>query len=515
MTAGGDETQGGARRFLIDTNVFIALEPYAGSIEPGQAPAAEFVRLAAKQEHKVYLHPASRDELSEGLNRDRATQRLAEFAKYLTLDEAPISAALRAAAGDSKVGTNDHRDLRILAALAAGAVHHLVTDDRLLRKRAARAGLADYVLTVADAAALLADLEPGVVPPPPMVDEIVAYALDKDQEIFDSLRLEYDGFDTWLSEKVQKGFEDRRCLVIKDDDGTYAAIAIIKKREDDCEYAALKDPVSKISTFKVMSKHRGSRYGELLLKAVMLSQRLDGVASSYVEILPSHPDLVSFLKEFGFEVVATSSGKGELVAAKYYEPLPGDENSLDAFEYHRRFAPSAISPKSKFFIVPIRPTWHEQLFPESIYRERVGEQLKLGPPLSTHPWGNALRKAYIANSNIEKIRRGDVLLFYQSGTLQTVMAVGVVESTLRSWNHDEVLSLTGGRTVYSHEDVRALCQHQNGALVILFRQDRLLEDEIGLGELKAAGVLRQPPQTIAEVKGEGLNWIRQFLNVPQ
>jgi hypothetical protein len=45
VAGGGDGADGAPPRFLLDTNAFIALEPYAGKIEPGLNPAATLVRL--------------------------------------------------------------------------------------------------------------------------------------------------------------------------------------------------------------------------------------------------------------------------------------------------------------------------------------------------------------------------------------------------------------------------------------------------------------------------------------
>ncbi len=76
-------------RFLLDTNAFIALEPFAGQMEAGMGPAATFMRLAMKQGNRVFVHPATKDELVEGQNADRVRQRLAELAKFEMLEETP------------------------------------------------------------------------------------------------------------------------------------------------------------------------------------------------------------------------------------------------------------------------------------------------------------------------------------------------------------------------------------------------------------------------------------------
>ena len=174
-------------------------------------------------------------------------QRLAELAKFEMLDETPISTYLRDLLGPVVPNSNNDRDLRILAALHANAVNFLISDDGGLRQRAKRIGIGDRVLTLDDAAAMVEGFEPTIAPPPPRVTPVQSYALDLDQEIFASIREDYPDFDTWIS-KVQGDSPNRECFVVKEQDGTYAAIAILKVDESDCNYGLTK-PVTKISTF--------------------------------------------------------------------------------------------------------------------------------------------------------------------------------------------------------------------------------------------------------------------------
>jgi rRNA-processing protein FCF1 len=496
------ETAPSPTRFLLDTNAFIALEPFAGQMESGMGPAAAFMRLAMKQGNRVFVHPASRDELVEGKNPDRVRQRLAELAKFETLAEAPVSAQLRAEIGPVVAGSNNDRDLRILAALNANAVNLLVSDDDGLRRRARRIGIGDRVLTLDDAAAMLEDLEPSVASTPPMVDHVESYALDFDQGIFSTIRNEYSDFDQWKA-KVQGDSTNRECFVIKESDNAYAAIAILKINEADCDYKFTK-PVTKISTFKVGQDFSGNRYGELLLKAVLQSQRDHRVRSAYVEVWDSHQQLIDFLGAFGY-LDGGSSTKGERVLVKTYHPRDG---TLSALDYHIRYGPPAVSMTSGVFVIPIIERWHDQLFPECIPDV---DQLPLpGFSVSTRPWGNALRKAYLCNSPSQQLEPGDAILFYRSG-LQAVSVVGVVVRTVRTSSSDEVLNLVGGRTVYGASDIRELASHRFGVLVILFRRDRVIDPPWTRPELEAHDVLKAPPQTVTRVKEAGTQWVHQRL----
>jgi len=82
-----------------------------------------------KQGHRVFVHPASRDELAEGQDPVRVQQRMAELNKFEMLTESPISSHIDTELGPVVPDSNDHRDRRILAALYSNAVNFLVSDD--------------------------------------------------------------------------------------------------------------------------------------------------------------------------------------------------------------------------------------------------------------------------------------------------------------------------------------------------------------------------------------------------
>lgn len=507
-----ESAAGGASplRLLIDSNFYITLEPYGGAVESQQDAAAEVVRLAAEQGHRVVVHPATRDDLLEADDPALRRQRIAELGKYPVLDEGPVSAALLAELGTPPAGSNDERDLRILGALHNRAAGFLITNDNKLRKRAVRVGLGDQVLTIASALAMLRQLSPSEIPSPPRVQLIAPYALDADQDIFGSLRDDYAEFDQWLDQRVRPDHDNRDCLVIEED-GRYAALAIIKRHEPDCSYG-LAQPVTKIATFKVNADYLGSKYGELLLKSIFAAAHARDANSLYVEVLPRHEGLVDMLSRFGFAALPSLTSRGEQVMAKALRPDPAAPD-LSPLAHHIAYGPPAIAGTGNVFIVPIFPIWHGQLFPDAPADEPSYEQLELitGQPLVTHPWGNALRKAYLSNSPSNLLRPGDTLLFYQSGGQGTVASIGVVEDTLRSADPAEVTSFVIGRTVYTPTEIDDMCRSVRGVLAILFRQDRFIDPPWSLAELQANGVVRAWPQSITKVSERGAKWVHDQL----
>jgi hypothetical protein len=229
--------------------------------------------------------------------------------------------------------------------------------------------------------------------------------------------------------------------------------------------------------------------------------------SAYVEVWDYHQRLIDFLGLFGY-FEGGQSARGEVVLAKVFQPR---EASLSPLDFHVRYGPPAVASGASVFVIPIQDNWHNQLFPE---RASFGAGGQLALPgitgQTTRPWGNALRKAYLCNASTKQIQQGDVILFYRSG-FQTVEVIGVVEDTHRTSSPEEALNLVGGRTVYSATDIEALARHPSQVLVILFRQDRVIDPPWTLAELVSNRVLRAPPQTVQKVKEDGTQWVHHQL----
>lgn len=503
VSAANEDQQRPRLRLLLDSNVVVAAESYAGDLEPNIASAAELVRLAGELGHVLCVAPATRDDVLEGTDTLRRRQRLEELKKFSQLQEAPISASLITRAGDSKKGTNDHRDLRLLAELDAGAVHYLVTEDKAFYKRCRRAGLDDRALTLTEALELLRSFLTPDRATPPRVERIPTYTIDSDDPIFESLREDYTEFDWWLA-KVRADSDNRVCLVIKEQ-GHYAGFVLLKN-EADCQHD-LPRPVIKISTFKVGTDFGHSKLGELLLKAIFSEVNHRGAGALYVEVFDKQQALIALLNNFGFVDIDARTVRGELVLGKTLRP--GGDEALDDLAHHIRFGPPALLARQSAFVVPIWPQWHDQLFPE---RMPTSDQLELFETPPTHPWGNALRKAYLCNSPTNQVDAGDILLFYRSKGSATICAVGIVEDTLRSSDPTEVSTFVGIRTVYTYDEVSTMCRRVQGVLAITFRQDRFLEPELDLDELKLAGVLKAHPQAITRIPDGSMAWLRERLN---
>jgi hypothetical protein len=487
-------------RYLIDTNVVIPLEPTAAeNLESSTPAAAELIRRLSEARIQTLVHPACLDDLARDRDVERRTVREVLVQKYPQLESPPSDADIESEVGRPTRRSNEWVDNQLLAAVHANAVTALVTEDAGIHRKAGRLGISDRVLTVRDALAQVATLAQRHVDPPPSAELRYLYELNTSDPIFEGLRSDYgtDEFDSWWTRSAQEG---RRAFTISsgDDLSHYAGLCVLKGW--DSEYG-LGARAFKVSTFKVGDEFQGNRYGELLLKALFRHCDEHEAHSVWLTSFDRHEALGVLLADFGFERHTVRTARGEAVWVKRLRPV-ADEEVNDALDYHVRFGPPALQVReSHVYVVPIQPRFHALLFPDAEPQAELG--------VESRPFGNAIRKAYLSNASIRRLRPGDVLLFYRSHAYHGVHTVGVVEDVFVSSDADEIAGRVGQRTVYSLEQIRELARRE--VLVVLFRQDRVLADAISDDELIANGVIARGPQSIASVGAECVRWLADRL----
>ncbi len=487
-------------KFLLDTNVLIAAEPTRPEhLEAGAAVASALLGAIAAGSHQPLVHAASLEELRGDPDPARRAMREVLLLKYPRLPNPPsVSRDLEKLIGVAAPGSHDAIDHALLEAIRANAVDYLVTEDQRLLRKAAIAGLGDRVVTPADALATLRALFPITPAAPPAVRSIFAHELRESDTVFSSLRKDYPGFDSWI---VRCKRQQRRGWLIESSDGNYAGVCLVKDNEDPGVYG-LRGRLVKLSTFKVSERHRGFRYGELLLKAALSYADLNRYDTVFVTVFPRYSETIALLEEFGFRKQEARTNLGELVLAKALTFSSRDYAELNPIEFHIRFGPSNLKVRgTTAFIVPIQPRYHDLLFPEA------QRQQSLLP--GRYSFGNSIRKAYICRAQIRDLPAGSPLLFYRSQDQRAVNSIGVAESCLRSSNATEIARFVGKRTVYSLAEIETLCRKE--ILAVLFRHSQVLDPPISLAELKREGLLKAAPQSIVTVPSEAMAWLRSRL----
>lgn len=235
-------------KFLIDTNIFIPLEPVSlEDIEILSPDAARMHRLIQQNEHQVFLHPKSRVDISKDENLERRELSLRAFEKYPPLEGA-VSPFIdfTMVIGEAEPDSNNDIDNHLLFAVYNNAVDFFVSEDRGIHKKARRLGIENRVFRIIDVIRMLEQLASTDVDIIfPAIEMVKAYAVNLRDPIFDSLREGYPGFDDWFA-KCQT--QHRKCFVVSDGGGL-DAICLLKD-EAGGEYGMM-GKVLKVCTFKV------------------------------------------------------------------------------------------------------------------------------------------------------------------------------------------------------------------------------------------------------------------------
>lgn len=473
-------------KILIDTNIFIPLEITSlGDYEPDQEKINKFYNDCNRSGFSVFLHSSINKDINRDLNEERKKIRLQAINKYPLLDNIEYSDDLKEKIGLPFENENNFVDYHLLNAVYVNAVNLLVSNDKDLHKRAKDLGISDkvYFLDEVDILFQSHNVEP--VKLLPNVKEEKCYNINITDEIFNSLRADYNGFDEWFKEKCK--LKHRSCYIIKEDkklDG----IAIFKEEDESSEFSSLGiiGRTLKICTFKTSEGVSGNKFGELLLRSIFNYCYVNNFEYVYVTAYEKNK-ICSFFENFGFELHKTfKKNTGELVFIK--KMIPDNGRLLPALQYHILYGPKYYYEKVNSFVVPIRPDYHKKLFPE------LEKQLFLFP--NKDGCSNGIRKAYICMSNITKIKEGDILYFYRSNDYKNIQTIGITEKVIRTNDIDEIISVTARRTVFTTKNINDYFGKNKEVLVILFRQANNLSNAKKLIDLG----LDYHPQSIVQIK---------------
>ncbi|HZY70535.1 MAG TPA: hypothetical protein VFF67_06130 [Thermoplasmata archaeon] len=440
----------------MDTNVLMDRED--PRVTPH--PVADLVRVLHEHNVQIFVHPASIREARRDGNSDRSGIFQTKVRSYPVLSGLPSTPLEFAEAAGGVGSPNGEVDVALLFATSQDAAAFLITEDLGLVGRATRVGLGERVLTVRGALEYFSRLYGTRYPRAPAYLEVVpAYALDPADPIFRSIEQEYEGFEAWFRKIRQEG---RMCVRVSGPENQIGALMILKPETGEL----LARPTLrrlKISTLKVSEAQAGLRLGELLLQYAFNYALGNGFNETYVEVFSIHEPMVTFLRSYGFRTIGNSA-RGEKVMMKEFG-VGVDPEAFSPIDYVRAFYPRfRDDTEVGKFLVPVQPVFHSMLFPEFVLG-RTQRTLDgfIGP---THAAGNAIRKAYVCNSNTRQVSPGDILLFYRSQDVRRVTHIGVVERAEVRTKLDQVLGLVGNRTVFPLKKLSELCART--ALVILF-----------------------------------------------
>jgi ribosomal protein S18 acetylase RimI-like enzyme len=439
-----------SQNYLIDTNVFIGLEDDKEVSEE----IASFLALANKHNVGVFVHEAARDDIARDSDTKRRSISLSKVSKFQILKKVRGLTEEDLARRYGELSKpNDIVDATLLNALDIGAADFLITEDRKLHARARRHAphISDRILFIADAAALLLSTYEPVQVPFRYVEELEANEIPLTDNIFDSLRDGYPGFDVWWRDKCVK--RHRKCWVVYDD-GLAGIIVRKDEKPGETDATLSGEKILKICTFKVRPEKRGTKLGELLLKQAFWFAQSNKYDVIYLTTKAEQQALIDLLDYYGF-VHTTTLGADELV---YEKRLSRDKlqarSDEDLYELARLNYPRFFTgQRAKAYIIPIREAYHDILYPE-LKDDTQGDLLAgLGIGGGPRRPGNTIRKVYLCRSPKNLTERGALLFFYKGvsklAPSQALTAIGVFEDMQVATSVNDLMRMAGGRSVYS------------------------------------------------------------------
>ncbi len=480
-------------RILLDTNILILRENY--HVIPDNV--AKLMSLLNGLENcSVHVHPLSVAEIKKDGNKERQEINVKKISSYAIIEDFPTY--------DNDINfiktigtpqnTNDIVDNQLLYCVYRNIVDYLITEDQALLNKADLLGL-ETVISINEAIATFEQFYPRT--DIALIQSFVkdkAYNFDLNDDIFDSLKAEYEEFPSWW-----KKVANRDVYAYKSDEGKINALLIPKIETNeviDCIPTLKFERVLKVCLFKVASNARGLKLGERLLKIAFDYAILNNIEDIYLTHFCQEKDyLIYLIEKFGFYKYGENS-RGEGIFIKRVAKNNRDDNS-DITYLNKKYYPSFCSNLTvSKHIVPIQPAFHKKLFPDYV---PTTQQMSIFRDTSSE--GNSIKKAYICNANTTKIKPNDILLFYRTHDIRSITTLGTVESVYyKQKDPNEIMKLIAKRTVFTFEDISNLCS--SDVLVILFNQNFHLKNDFSYDELCKNQIVGGPIQTITEIKNE-------------
>lgn len=478
-------------KILIDTNILINLEDNKVIDDA----FSEFYRLAIENNCKVLYHPkAIPVDIKQDKDSVRKNITISKLKKYQQLEDyATPTDDFLASFKAKKI--NDTVDNVQLFQLHRGFVDYFITQDKGIHSNAKKIGLETKVLEVSAIVKMLDEQFTIVVPTHPILREHSLREIEDrfDGPFFESLKSDYGSyFMTWLQKCVQT---NRKCYTLIVDNELQALLIYNLEKIEDHKLKNVFEKALKICTLKVADTAFGIKLGELFLNKMFeycINQKLNYL---YLTVYEKQEHLIKLLENFGFyrEIFTNSQSLIEIKMIKCLNKLhiSEKENSIKNHPFY--YDGEAISK----YAIPIRPHYYGNLFKDG--KLRPASLFDNTPDSINEIQGNTIIKAYISNSKIKNLKKGDLLFFYSSKINQSIEPVGILETIKIVKDFNELSKIVSKKTVFSQSELLKMLNEKGELHVITFRLITYLKKKIGLRKIKQLASFRNKIQTITKI----------------
>ena len=428
---------------LLDTNIIIHRESASPSVNQD---IGILFKWLDKSKYTKCIHQLTVQEIQKNSNKTTVRAFDIKMSSYEILPSiAPIADEVKEISAEDH-SENDRIDTALLNELYSERVDILISEDKRIHYKASILRLDEKVYSINSFLEKITSENPDLIDYKVLsVRQKLFGEINLNDPFFDSFKEDYPEFDKWFRKKAN----EKVYVTINKLNNLILSFLYLKPENKDDVYSDI-EPIFKlkkrlkIGTFKIVSN--GVRLGERFLKIVFDNALANKVDEIYVTIFNKRDEqqrLIDLLVEWGF-ILWGKKDSGELVYTRNFERKFNIENPRFSFPY--------ISKSSDFFIVPIYPEYHTELFPDSILRTES--------PLSfedNEPYRNAIQKVYVSRSYERNIAKGDILVFYRTGGIYkgVVSTICITDDVIFNFeDEDEFVNACLKRSVYSEESLR-------------------------------------------------------------
>jgi len=469
-------------RALLDTNIIISRE--AGKI--ANQDIGILFRWLDRAKYIKVIHPVTVDEIKKNPNQETVKTFLAKMDSYeLIKFPSALQDEVKQVMAEIDNGKNDCNDSLLLNEVYTERVEIMVTQDRKIHQKAAILGIADKVFTIDSF------LEKILSEHPDLVDYRVLNVrkkhfaeIDLKDPFFETLRLDYPGFDKWFQKKA----DEIAYVTINKEKGLILSFLYLKTEDITENYHDITPAFSprkrlKVGTFKVISN--GFRLGERFMKIIFdnaLSYQVDEIYVTIFDKREEQKRLIDLMTQWGF--IFWGKKGDELVYVRDFKP------SFDIVRLRENYP--FISRKNGIFLVPIYPAYHTELLPDSI--------LKTESPLDfieDFPHRNAISKVYLSRAMAPHPQKGDLLIFYRTGGFykSVITTIGLVEDVVYKIGSEENFIKECRRSsVYPEDQLKAMWDYDknNRPFIVRFMYVYSFPQRITMAKMVELGILQGP-----------------------
>lgn len=475
-------------RVLLDTNIVIHRENHRIS----NYSIGHLFNWLDKLNCEKIIHPYTLDELKKFGDSSKTELLGIKLQAYNVLKtvKVPDEEFLSIIGGGGNT-PNDRIDNSLLYEVFLGRVDVLITEDKGIKRKANLLGIENKVASIDEFLYVVTNAHPELVDYKFLsVKKELFGDLDIDNDFFQSLKENYDGFENWFYKKC-----DEPVYVCRDDEDILGLLYL--KVEDEHENYSDISPIFKpakrlkVGTFKVEST--GFRLGERFIKIIFDNARKAKVDEIYLTMFEGEQQIMTLknllqdwgFKEYGYKYL---NGKQELILTKKMDTYDRSLSVKENYPY--------VSRDSQKFFLPIRSKYHTSIFPDSQLTTESKEDFTAKLP---HRY--ALEKVYVSFSYERNIKPGDLIMFYRMGEPGTnkryksvVTTVGVVEEVSYGFKtEEEFLSKCKNRTVFSRSELdKAWKTRRRELLVVKFIYLESLKSRPTLDYLWRNGIIELP-----------------------